>query len=326
LLPADDPRVPVMLDAAERRSETDLNEFYAATLTVTLRRMVLGSGLAHLGGYPFEVRYSDRSLARARAAAGVAADAYAYFTRLFAVEPDIAVIVACEADWESRQPYGLPFFNDDEGQIRPGIVVMPAGSGNFWAGMGQDIRDASPRGYARLRAAYPGGAEGLDLQPFFDLITIHELGHAFEVLGDLRLPTFWLGEIFADLALHAFVATRQPGSLNTLEALSSVGARSRRLAARWRAEGYSTLEELESHYTGGDQPMSPLNYVWYQYRWQRLAAKMFEADGEEGLVRFWNCFHAADPLSPGEVTTSSLARLLRTEVSQTLGRAIQNWR
>jgi len=288
--------------------------------------MVLGSGLAHLGGYPFEVRYSDGALVRARAAADVTADAYSYFTGLFSVEPDIAVIVADEADWESRQPYGLPFFNDDGGQIRPGIVVMPAGSGDFWAGLGQDIRDASPRGYARLLAAYPGRADGLDLQPFFDLVTIHELGHAFEVLGNLRLPTFWLGEIFADLALHAFVATRQPRSLNTLEALSVVGAGSRRLAARWRAEGYSTLEELEAHYTGGDEPMSPLNYVWYQYRWQRLAAKMFDADGEEGLVRFWDCFHAADPLGPAEVTTSSLARLLRTEVSQTLGRAIQSWR
>jgi hypothetical protein len=286
----------------------------------------LGSGLAHLGGYPFEVRYSDGSLVRARAAAEVTAAAYSYFTPLFAVEPDIAVIVASEADWTSRQPYGLPFFNDEEGQIRPGIVVMPAGSGDFWVSMGEDIRDASPRGYARLLAAYPGQAGDLDLQPFFDLITIHELGHAFAVLGDLRLPTFWLGEIFADLALHAFVATRRPESLNTLEVLSSVGASSRRLAARWRADGYSTLEDLEAHYTGGDQPMSPLNYVWYQYRWQRLVARMFDADGEEGLVRFWDCFHAADRFGPGEVTTSSLARLLRTEVSQILGRAIQNWR
>jgi hypothetical protein len=148
----------------------------------------------------------------------------------------------------------------------------------------------------------------------------------FEVLGGLRLPTFWLGEIFADLALHAFVATKQPGSLNTLEVLSTVGARSRRLDTRMRAEGYSTLEDLEAHYTGGDQPMSPLNYVWYQYRWQRLAAKMFDADGEDGLVRFWNCFHGTDRFSSGEVTTAALALLLKTEVSETLGRGIQNWR
>jgi len=289
--------------------------------------MAMGSGLTQLGGYPFEVRYSVGSLVRARAAADIAADAYVYFSRLFSgVEPDIAVIVADEADWESRQPYGLPFFNDDDGQIRPGIEVMPAGSGEFWIAMGQDLHEASSRGYARLLATYPDGAGGLDLQPFFDLVTIHELGHAFETLGDLRLPTFWLSEIFANLALHAFVATRQPESLNTLEVLSSVGTQSPPFDHRMRAEGYSSLEDLEAHYTGGDDPMSALNYVWYQYRWQRLAAQMFDSDGEHGLIRFWDYFHATELVNSGEVTTASLAALLSTEVSETLGRAVRDWR
>jgi hypothetical protein len=93
-----------------------------------------------------------------------------------------------------------------------------------------------------------------------------------------------------------------------------------------RTEGYSTLEELEAHYTGGDQPMSPLNYVWYQYRWQRLAAKMFNADGEDGLIRLWNSFHATERVSSGEVTAASLVPLLRTDVSEILGRAIRDWR
>jgi len=289
--------------------------------------VAVGSELPQLGGYPFEVRYSDGALVRARAAADVAADAYGYFSRLFAgVEPDIAVIVAGEADWSGNGPYGLPFFRDDAAEIRPGIVLMPAGGGDFWIAIGQDIRDASPRGYAKLIAAYPDGAGGLDLQPFFDLITIHELGHAFEVLGDLRLPTFWLGEIFVNLAMHAFVATQLPASLPTLEVLPTVGAASRKLAARMRAEGYSTLEELQAHYTGGDDSMDPLNYVWYQHRWLRLAAKMFEADGEDGLVRFWDCFHSTDRVNASEATAASLAPLLTTEVSPTLGRAVRDWR
>jgi hypothetical protein len=290
--------------------------------------MAVGSGLPQLSGYPFEVRYSRGSVVRARAAADLAADAYAYFSRLFsAVEPDIAVIVADDTDWgDNGLPYGLPFFRGEAGEIRPGIVVMPAGGGDFWTEIARDLREATPRGYARLLAAYPDGTGGVDLQPFFDLITIHELAHAFEELGDLRLPTFWLSEIFVNLALHAFVATRRPASLRTLEVLPTVGAGSRRLAARMRAEGYSTLDELEAHYTGGDDPMSPLNYVWFQYRWQRLAAKMFDADGEDGLVRFWDCFHAKDHVNVGEGTAASLAPLLRTEVSETLGRAIQAWR
>ena len=285
-----------------------------------------GSDLARLTGYPFEVRYSDGALARATAAADIAAAAYAYFSRLFsAIEPDIALIVADETDWSSRQPYGLAFFNDDDGEIRPGVIVIPAGGGDFWMAIAQDLRDASPRGYATLLATYPDGLGGVDLQPFFDLITIHELGHGFEVLGDLRLPTLWLSEVFVNLAMHAFVATRLPASLPTLETLPTVGAGSRKLAARMRADGYSTLEELQAHYTGGDDPMSPLNYVWFQYRWQRLAAKMFEIDGEDGLVRFWECFHAADHVSAGENTAASLAPLLTTEVSQTLGHAVRGW-
>jgi len=287
-------------------------------------QMAMGSGLERLGGYPFEVRCSPGSELRARASADVAAEAYRYLSPLLSsVEPDIAIIVAAEADWESRQPYGLPYFNDGEDQIRPGILVMPATRGDFWIAMGEDLREATPSGYARLRAVYPDGAGGLDLQPFFDLVTIHELGHAFEVLGDLRLPTFWLGEIFANLALHAFVATRQPESLDTLEVLSTVGSQSRRLDARMRAEGYTSLEDLEVHYTGGDNPMSPLNYVWYQYRWQRLAAGVFDADGEDALRRFWDCFRARDVL---EVAAASLATLLRAEVSETLGRGVENWR
>ncbi len=288
--------------------------------------MVMGAGLVQLGGYPFEVRHSAGALARARSAAEIAADAYVYFRRLFdGVQPDIALIVAGQADWRSRQPYGLPFFNDDDGQIRPGILVMPAGSGDFWAAIADDLRRASPRGFRRVAGTYPDGNGGADLQPFFDLITLHELGHAFEVSGDLSLPAFWLSEIFANLALHVFVATRRPGSLETLEVLSEVGARSRRLAARMRAEGYTTLEDLERHYTGGDDPMDPLNYVWYQYRWQRIAAAMFEADGEQSLVRFWNCFREADRAPAGEVTAARLVPLLSSQVSQTLGRAIAHW-
>src|ERR1700689_3145059 len=107
--------------------------------------MAAGSALAELEGYPFEVRYSHGSRLRALAAADIAADSYFFFGGLFSgVRPDIAVIVADESDWESRQPYGLPFFNDDDGQIRPGIVVMPASSGDFWIAMGGDLRNASP--------------------------------------------------------------------------------------------------------------------------------------------------------------------------------------
>ena len=72
--------------------------------------------------------------------------------------------------------------------------------------------------------------------------------------------------------------------------------------------------------------MSPLNYVWYQYRWQRLAAAMFDVDGEDGVVRFWDYFRTSDRVDPAEVSAASLATLLNSEVSETLGRAVREWR
>jgi hypothetical protein len=132
--------------------------------------------------------------------------------------------------------------------------------------------------------------------------------------------------IFVNLAMHTIVATQLRASLPTLEVLPTVGTGSRKLAARMRAEGYSTLEELQAHYAGSDDSMSPLNYVWYQYRWLRLAAKAFEVDGEDGLVRFWDCFHSTDRVNAGEATAASLASLRTTEVSPTLGRAVRDWR
>ncbi len=289
--------------------------------------MAWGSELSRLSCYPFDVRYSDGSLDRALSMADLTADAYAFFDGyLPGVRPDLAIIVASKSDWRSRQPYGLPFFNDDQDQIRPGIVVMPSERGDFWAAMGDDLRDASPTDYPKLLATYPDGNGGLDLQPFFDLVVIHELGHAFEVNGDLRLPTFWLGEIFANLALHTFVAAKRPEALKTLEVLATVGTESEQLDSRIRAEGYSTLEELELHYTGGDDPMSALNYAWYQYRWQRLAAATYEAHGEDALVRFWKCFRALDRTDGLEFTTDELAQLLKTDVSEIMARAVVEWR
>ena len=289
--------------------------------------MAVGSGLPRLDGYPFEVRYSHGALRQAVAAADLAASGYAYLSRvLSAVEPDLALIVADETDWWSSLPYGLPFFNDDAGQIRAGIVMMPTGGGELWTSMAQDLHDASPDRYVELLTVYPGRDGGVDLQPFFDLIIIHELAHAFETFGDLRFPTFWLSEIFANLAMHAFVAAELPASLPTLEVLASVGAESHGLAARMRAEGYSTLDELQAHYTGGDDPMSGLNYVWYQYRWLRLAAKLFDADGEDGLRRLWDCFRATGRIDSGVAAAESLAPFLTAEVSRTLGEAIRGWR
>jgi hypothetical protein len=294
---------------------------------VRLSRMALGSDLPRLSGYAFEVRYSEGTRALAEAAAELASDAYRFLSDLLSqFEPDISLVIVDDHDWPEGGPsFGMPFFSEERGE-RPGVLVMPAGSGEFWSSMARGIGEEPPEGYARLLAEYPDGAGGLDLQPFVDLLTLHELGHAFEVLGGLRVPTFWLGELFANLALHTFVASQRPARMATLETFSIVGVGSEPLAAHLRDEGYTTLDEFELHYPGSDEPIGWLNYVWFQCRWQRLAARMFDADGEKALVRYWDCFHEADRPDVDLTNAASLVPLLTSEVSATLGRAVRDWR
>lgn len=289
--------------------------------------MALGSDLPRLSGYPFEVRYSDGALLRATAMAGIAADAYIYFSALFSgCEPDVSIVVLDQRDWPSDGPsFGMPYFSSERGD-RPGVLVMPVEAGAFWDSMAEELRDDPLGGYATLRTVYSNGSNGVDLQPFIDLVTLHELAHAFEVLGDLKLRTAWLGEIFANLALHTFVATRRPASLVSLETFSTVGAASESLSARMRSQGYSTLDEFEAHYPGSQEPISWVNYVWFQYRWQRLAAEMFYAEGDTALIRFWECFHSSKNPVDNVVTADSLVALLTNDVSQTLGRVVRDWR
>jgi hypothetical protein len=90
--------------------------------------------------------------------------------------------------------------------------------------------------------------------------------------------------------------------------------------------GYTTLDQADAHYPSSAEPMSTPNYIWFQYRWQRLAAAIFEADGERALVRFWDCFQATDRVDAADATAASLVPLLTAEVSETLGVAVRDWR
>jgi hypothetical protein len=69
--------------------------------------------------------------------------------------------------------------------------------------------------------------------------------------------------------------------------------------------------------------MSTQNYLWFQYRFQRLAADVFEADGQDALVRFWRLFR--DRRAPAQTDAASLAPVLAEHVSAALGAGIADW-
>jgi len=67
----------------------------------------VGSELPHLGGYPFEVRYSDGALVRATGAADLAAEAYPYFIRTVRCSRALGRPATHRAHHRQRKPPGL---------------------------------------------------------------------------------------------------------------------------------------------------------------------------------------------------------------------------
>ena len=208
---------------------------------------------------------------------------------------------------------------------------------------GTIARFASPlSALPRLKRTYADGSGDLQLRRFFDLLAAHELAHAFEDQGGTAFPTLWLSEIYANLALHAFVAKRRPSELANLTTLPDVQSGIVVFTTMMRATGYTSLNEFEQHYpVGTDKPMSGPNYGWYQVRFTVLAREIFEESGEAALSRLW-AFGQREAVrrasSPYDYfrqhrtlgwferrPAKDLAPTLASEVSPRLGQAVAAW-
>jgi hypothetical protein len=194
-----------------------------------------------------------------------------------ATRPDMQVLVLSEADWADKcevELFGLP--NADKGTLT--VAGTEAGWWSDLASMAGDDRQAE------LAIVYRGPDGRLQLDDFFDLIAVHEVAHLF-CEGQVVFPRMWLGEYFANLALHAWVAQRAPDSLQTLTLLPRLAA----LGSGGEFE-HQSRDEFERLYSSVGGP----NYVWYQFRLQVAAAELYDAIGEIAVRRLFDAFRVDD--------------------------------
>jgi hypothetical protein len=120
-----------------------------------------------------------------------------------------------------------------------------------------------------------------DLSPFFNLTSVHELAHLFHEQANVQFPRKWLQEFFANLSLHAYVATQEPEQLPILETFSRLV-----VEAGSASFEHHTLADLDRLYTG----VGPQNYGWYQCRLHVAAKAVYDAGGVAALQRLWQAF------------------------------------
>lgn len=268
-------------------------------------------GLDVVDGFPFPVLASGGAEPAARAIAARTARAWTFLGEVLATAPDIALLVLSRGDWGARtaNPYGV-------GEYRRGNLIWPGEGDDAWRDVAELLAGGPEDVAAEARRVYgtPDGA--LDLSPYWDLGSIHELGHAFHFQAKLQLPRSWLWEFFANQCVYAYAASVEPELLPAVEAVP-------RLAVALGAAAYRhrSLADLEALYLG----VGKMNYVWYQFHLQVEAKHVFGAAGTAGLRRLWEAFLPPAPDSEGELSDERLADLLARRVHPRMARVLTHW-
>ncbi len=207
-------------------------------------------------------------------------DAYRMFATSFGVEPAISLYILSREDWPaySEQVYGMPSYEEASRRL-----IVAAGNSDFWSGLDGLLQEAAPASaYDRIRETYPTpGSATVDLSPFFELLVLHELGHAFRLAvpsasrSPEAWPLAWMDEFFANLFLHVSIARLSPELLPVLRAFPE--------AMLSLPTGIFPFVNLKDFGFPGVCEVSPGNYVWYQALLHRAAARVYDGTGEACL-------------------------------------------
>ena len=258
-------------------------------------------GLASLPGFPFEVRTSASTREQAGRLADRCARAYSYLGEMLAFRPRCALVVLSRADWSERASsplYGMPNYS-------AGNLFLAGEPSDLIARLEEVARSAPPVAAQVLDQVYGTGADRL--APFADLLVVHELAHAFHDGVPFVFPRSWLMELFANMALYAFVAANEPDRSLYLETLPRVALENCLLQPVAR-----DLRYFEAFYPY----IEPLTYVWYQFRLTMMAKDLIDAAGPNVLRRLWDAFALSD---------EQLAGVLGGRVHPAAGQWLASW-
>ncbi len=258
-------------------------------------------GLASLPGFPFAVRASASTREQAGQLADRCGRAYSYLGDMLAFRPRCTLVVLDRADWSERTSsplYGMPYYS-------AGNLFLAGEPSDLVARLEEVASAAPPPAAQALDRVYGTGADRL--APFADMLVVHELAHAFHDGVPFVFPRSWLMELFADMAMYAFVVASEPGRILHLETLVQVALENRLLTPVAH-----DLRYFEAFYPD----IEPLTYVWYQFRFTMMAKGLVDAAGPNVLRRLWDAFALSD---------EQLAGVLGDRVHPAAGQWLATW-
>ena len=234
-----------------------------------------------------------------------------FYKELTGFRPSVTLLLLNKVDWSSytKMPvYGMPHYKGDS------TLIIAAEDNDFWRSLlsvkdlPDDVRKQAVKVYGS-----PGGT--VSMQAFFDLLAIHELGHAFHNQGKLQVQRKWMGELFCNILLHTYIAEKEPGLLPALTLFPKII-----INGGTKNYMYTSLQELEEHYNELGQ-QHPQNYGWYQCRWHAAAATIYDGDGKTAFQKLWTALRSEQ----NKLDDADLAKLLETKVSRSVADVLLHW-
>lgn len=272
-----------------------------------------GNGLYELKDVPVKTFCSNGGHEqRARDVANRIGKAINYNQQLTGFKPEVTLLVLNPADWKlfaRNAVYGMPHYRGADS------LVVAAEDNPFWKSFLPSLNQLPEQLSKKIQEVYRLEDGTISMRPFFDLLAIHELGHAFQAQAKLRSQRFWLGELFCNIFLHTYIAENEPSQLPALTLFPQmvVGSGAKEYA-------YTHLNDVEEHYD--EIAMNhPKNYGWFQCRWHSAAATIYDAGGKELFKRLWTALKEEKEKIPDE----KLAEFLETKVDPSVADMMRNW-
>ena len=269
--------------------------------------------LNHLEGSKTKTYYSNGSKEQAETMAKRCDNVMSFYKSLLNFEPSVTLLVLSPDDWGkyTKFPvYGMPHYNDAK------TLIVASDDNDFWKSFIPPLAQLPKELAHQISNTYSDKDNSLSMRGFFDLLAIHELGHAFHEQGGLTMQRKWMGELFANILLHTYITEKEPELLPALTVFPQMVVSSTKKSDL----KFTTLNELESNYNLIVQKY-PLIYGWYQCRWHKSAGEIYESGGTRAFKKLWQTLKKEkEPLDD-----IKFAKLLSNKVHQSVANVQLKW-
>lgn len=289
--------------------------FLSLLLTVVLVQTVRSQQydqLITLKDHSANVFYSSGHEERAVSIAKRVDKAMSYYQQLLGFKPAVTILILSPADWskytKSPAVYGMPHYTNEK------TLLVAAEDNAFWKSFVPPMEQLPQVLREQISTVYQTPDSSISMQAFFDLLAIHELGHAFQFQAGLTMQRKWMSELFTNILLHSYIAENESESLPALTLFPKmvVGGGSKEFS-------FTSLKDIQERYSEIAQRY-PKNYGWYQCRWHMAAAVIYDTAGSKVGRKLWDAF-----LSTKEVLGDKEFLRLLDRADKSVADVVRNW-